>query len=301
MVELNYQLECSIRPSTKKYFENQYNYGESIKSNFHFNMGDALLNGGFDQEYIKLEQTDINLERIAFEAVLDLSAMKVDYAEIAICPYLHTKHGMTQRQVVEATICGISRGIQVANNKRLKVKLCLSLLRNAPPQINDETVNIAAAYRKSGVVAVNVIYTSTSQSLNRLTNSVKWLKNDNIALSITCLNPNDVINALELNCDRITITSDCSDPMIVEKIKEQKVVVLANVSRDIAEGRATLLYHPIATLIKQQIVCIPCLGDRRFYKKPAGELILLRDKLRVNKKLLQQNEKIVLQRCLALK
>lgn len=301
MVELNYQLEYSIRPLTRKFLLNQYKYLEDRSATFHFNLSDELLNGIINEEFLKLEQTDVVIERLCCEAVQDLFNMKVEYAEIAIAPYLHTRHGLTQRNVVDAAICGMSRGLSlIKKTGKFKCKLTLSILRGVPSVINDETVQIAASYKKSGIVGINVMGASNS-SITNMANTIKWIKNDKLILNIPCYDPTDYSNALDLGPQRIQLCGDCKDEMILARMKQDNLLVISNVSKDIQSGAQTLLSHPITNFMKHGITVVPCLGDRRFYTKPGCEIILLRDKLRVSQRIIQTNESIALKQALSFK
>ncbi len=50
------------------------------------------------------------LERIAYEAAIDLAADGVVYAEIRFCPALHTTGGMEASNVIEAVSSGLRMG-----------------------------------------------------------------------------------------------------------------------------------------------------------------------------------------------
>ena len=59
-------------------------------------------------------QTKDHLERVAFEAALDLARDGVVYAEIRFAPELHLEQGLTLHEVVEAVLEGFARGMRDA-------------------------------------------------------------------------------------------------------------------------------------------------------------------------------------------
>src|SRR5664279_452415 len=59
---------------------------------------------------VAVMQTPVGLSRIAREAVLDLAADGVVYAEIRWAPEQHTEAGLTLDQVVEAVLAGFREG-----------------------------------------------------------------------------------------------------------------------------------------------------------------------------------------------
>src|SRR5690606_8033083 len=64
-------------------------------------------------------QTAEALERVAYEAVVDLAADGVVYAEVRFAPELHQEHGLPLDAVVEAVTAGFRRGeLDVARASR---------------------------------------------------------------------------------------------------------------------------------------------------------------------------------------
>lgn len=51
------------------------------------------------------------IERISYEAVVDLAADGVVYAELRYCPSLSTRDGLADTEVVEASLAGLQRGM----------------------------------------------------------------------------------------------------------------------------------------------------------------------------------------------
>ncbi|MFW2380732.1 MAG: adenosine deaminase family protein [Acidimicrobiales bacterium] len=58
---------------------------------------------------IAVTQTVENLERVAFEAGIDLWDDGVRYAEVRFAPSLHTRHGLAREDVIEAVLEGFTR------------------------------------------------------------------------------------------------------------------------------------------------------------------------------------------------
>ncbi|HEY5010398.1 MAG TPA: adenosine deaminase, partial [Acidimicrobiales bacterium] len=59
-------------------------------------------------------QTKEHLERVAFEAAIDLARDGVVYAEIRFAPELHLENGLTLHEVVEAALEGFAHGMRDA-------------------------------------------------------------------------------------------------------------------------------------------------------------------------------------------
>ena len=80
-------------------------------------------------------QTKDHLERVAFEAVLDLARDGVVYAEIRFAPELHLEGGLTLHEVVEAVLEGFTRGMHDAEieGHAIIVRAILSAMRTPCP------------------------------------------------------------------------------------------------------------------------------------------------------------------------
>lgn len=100
---------------------------------------------------IAVMQTADALERVAYEAVLDLSADGVVYAEIRFCPALHTVRGLTHARVVEAISSGMRLGEAESG---LRWGLIIDALRQHA--WSEEMARVAFEHRKDGVVGFDL-------------------------------------------------------------------------------------------------------------------------------------------------
>jgi len=91
------------------------------------------------------------IERIAYEAVIDLSADGVVYAEIRFCPALHTILGMTTIRAVEAAAAGLANG---AEETGLRWGLIIDALRHRNHSL--EMARLATETRHLGVVGFDL-------------------------------------------------------------------------------------------------------------------------------------------------
>lgn len=89
------------------------------------------------------------LERVAYEAAVDLVADGVVYAEIRFCPWLHTARGLEPERVVEAVASGLG-----GSNTGLAWGLIIDALRTQDHAM--EMARLAVAMRKSGVVGFDL-------------------------------------------------------------------------------------------------------------------------------------------------
>lgn len=100
---------------------------------------------------VAVMQTSSALERVAYEAVIDLSADGVVYAEIRFCPPHHAKGDLSHRDVVEAVASGMSRG---ASETGLEWGLIIDSLRHLHRA--DDLARLAAACTDLGVVGFDL-------------------------------------------------------------------------------------------------------------------------------------------------
>jgi len=91
------------------------------------------------------------VERVAYEAALDLSADGVTYAEIRFCPALHTGSGMSPKRVVEAASSGLANG---ASGTGLRWGLIVDALRDRDDSL--EMARLATESRHLGVVGFDL-------------------------------------------------------------------------------------------------------------------------------------------------
>ncbi len=119
---------------------------------FHQNESGSLeaYLGAFDHTVAVMQTADA-LERVAFEAVEDLAADGVVYAELRFGPLLHTAQGLATAEVIEATLSGIQRGTAATG---VAVSLIISGLRDTTT--TEAVVRAAIPFRNEGVVGFDL-------------------------------------------------------------------------------------------------------------------------------------------------
>jgi adenosine deaminase len=105
---------------------------------------------------IAVMQTPEALARVAREAVLDLAADGVVYAEQRWAPEQHLARGMTLPETVEAVQAGIDEGLAeaAALGRTIRVGQLVTAMRHADRWI--EIAELAVAYRDAGVVGFDI-------------------------------------------------------------------------------------------------------------------------------------------------
>ncbi|MGA0188816.1 MAG: adenosine deaminase [Candidatus Nanopelagicaceae bacterium] len=105
---------------------------------------------------IAVMQTQDNLIRVARECVLDLAADGIHYAEVRGAPELFTRHGLSMRNVVEATLEGLRQGMQEAKNLGLSITTNLIICAMRQNYLSLEAAQIALEFREKGVVGFDI-------------------------------------------------------------------------------------------------------------------------------------------------
>ncbi len=100
---------------------------------------------------ISVMQTEAALERIACEALEDLAADNVVYAEIRFAPVLHLAGGMNLETVVQSVLRGLEEG-----KRRTGVEYGLILCAMRDQTVSLETAELAVSFRDDGVVGFDL-------------------------------------------------------------------------------------------------------------------------------------------------
>ena len=160
-VELHDHLDGGVRPSTIIELAAAYGIAlpetdpESLAAWFHRGADRKNLSlylEGFDVT-VSVMQTGEALERIAYEAMIDLAKDNVIYAEIRFAPVLHTRQGLNLEVVVESVIRGLARG-SAETGVRFGMILCA--MRNMDAAASLQIAELAIAFRLNGVVGFDI-------------------------------------------------------------------------------------------------------------------------------------------------
>jgi adenosine deaminase len=105
---------------------------------------------------IAVMQTPEALARVAREAVLDLAADGVVYAEQRWAPEQHLRRGLTLPDTVEAVQAGIDEGVReaAARGQIIRVGQLVTAMRHTDRW--QEVAELAVAYRDAGVVGFDI-------------------------------------------------------------------------------------------------------------------------------------------------
>jgi adenosine deaminase len=129
-------------------------------------------------------QSAANLTRIAAEAVVDLAADGVVYAELRYAPELHQRGGLTGQQVVDAVREGIEQGVAEASEagRTIRARQLLTMMRDADH--GRETAELVLANRHAGVVGGDVAGPEAGFSTARHARALRMLRTANVPVTI---------------------------------------------------------------------------------------------------------------------
>jgi len=102
---------------------------------------------------LRVLQEESALERAAFELAEDSHRENVRYLEVRYCPALHTRHGLTLPQVVDAVL----RGLDAARERfGIQTGTIICGIRHLNPRLSLMLADLAVAYQGRGVVGFDL-------------------------------------------------------------------------------------------------------------------------------------------------
>lgn len=158
--DLHVHLDGSLRPATMIELAREYEVllpytnADQLEGYMHVTDARDLVDylARFDIT-VSLMQTAESLDRIAYELIEDCAAENLRYIEVRFAPWLNTKGGLTEEQVLEAVLHGLRRG-EKDFGTRSAVIVCS--LRHRPPNESLRSAQAAVAFKDRGVVAYDL-------------------------------------------------------------------------------------------------------------------------------------------------
>ncbi len=158
--ELHCHLDGSVRPATL--LELAREYGQPMPRDDAAALGRYMLvhDARNLEEYLQrftvtlsVMQTAEALERIAYELAVDAHADGVRYLEVRYSPILNVRHGLSLGDAVEAPLRGLRRAERELG---IVARVIVCAIRSMAPDVSLELAELAAAYRKEGVVGFDL-------------------------------------------------------------------------------------------------------------------------------------------------
>jgi adenosine deaminase len=145
-IELHCHLDASVRVETVREIahETGVRYSEPLRdalvvTDQCVDLADYLRRIELAVEAMQRPQ---DLKRIATEAVEDIAADGVIYAELRFAPQLHLRRGMDMQQVLDSVSAGLREGGRLFG---VEVGLIVCCLRHEPPELSRKVAELAVA------------------------------------------------------------------------------------------------------------------------------------------------------------
>jgi adenosine deaminase len=208
---------------------------------------------------IAVMQTPAALERVAYEAAIDLAADGVVYAEIRYAPRLHTERGLAPDAVMVAVDAGLRAGSAATG---IEIGVIVDHLRQTPDA--DPVARLAVSRREAGVVAFDLSGPEAGFPPDAHRSACRIARRGGLGLTLHAGEgdgPHSIWRALDCGAQRIghgvRIIEDCvvRDGEIValgglaRAVRDQRVTLEVAISSNLDTGMyPTLAEHPVGAL-----------------------------------------------------
>lgn len=167
-------------------------------------------------------QTEDALTEAVRDVCRQMEAQGMKYVEIRFAPQLHTKKGLTQRQVTEAAIKGLPQG------KGLEAKLILCCMRmENNEKENMETIRMAEEYLGKGVAAADLAGAEAIFPTKSFEPVFRMAREAGVPFTIhagEADGPESIWTALKFGAKRIGHGVRClEDETLVEYLREHRI------------------------------------------------------------------------------
>jgi len=240
-VELHDHLDGGLRPST--IVELAREYGVELPAPDAESLGAWLHRGAARQRlslYLEgfeftcaVMRTREAIERVAREAIEDLAADGVVYAELRFAPILLLRDDLDLESIVQAALRGLEAG-------KRKTGTCFGLIlcamRNMAPSFSLETAELAVAYRDRGVVGFDIAGDESGHPPKRHLEAFQYIREKNFNITIhagEAFGPESIWQALQVcGAHRIGHGTRLVEDMAVSGTRIDKMGSLASYVRD---------------------------------------------------------------------
>lgn len=173
------------------------------------------------------------IERVAVEAVEDLSAEGVVYAELRFAPVLNTRGGMDLESVVAAAVRGLGEG---GRRTGMAWGLILCAMRDMDARISLETARLAESWRDRGVVGFDIAGDERGHPPRRHQEAFQFIRDRNFNITIhagEAFGPESIWQALQsCGAHRIGHGTRLSEDMVLQGGRIAEMGRLAAYVRD---------------------------------------------------------------------
>jgi adenosine deaminase len=188
------------------------------------------------------------LERAAYELAVDCADENVRYIEVRFSPILHTRHGLSLKESVEA----VRDGLQRAERERgIQTGIILCGIRHISPESSLVLAQLALEYKGAGVVGFDLAGAEEHFPAKKHREAFFLILNNNINCTVhagEAFGPTSIAQAVHY-CGAHRIghgTRLREDPDLMEYVNDHRIALEMCLSSNVQTGAvASLEQHPI--------------------------------------------------------
>lgn len=200
---------------------------------------------------LEIMQTKENIEQIATALAKNLKEDGVIYAEIRFAPNLHTKQGLTKKQVVDAVLKGLKK-------VNIKTNLLLCCMRNDTIESNKKIIDLAQIYH----IAIDLAGDEANYQTEKFSQLFIYAKEKNVPFTIhagEADGPSSIASALKFGAKRIGhgIHIIENQELMKQAIKNKILLEVCPTSNIQTASAPSYETHPIKQLHENHLqICI---------------------------------------------
>ena len=174
---------------------------------------------------LQVMRTPQAIERVTYELIIDLAAQGVDQAELRFAPQFCAVT-TSQKEIVEAAIRGLNRGIQ---ETKIKAGLILCAMRGSDFETNMETLLLVKEYLGKGVIAFDIAGAEIVFKTHLYADLFAKAREFNIPFTIHAGEgdgPESIRTALDFRAKRLGHGIRVyEDPELMKRVRDEKIVL----------------------------------------------------------------------------
>ena len=196
----------------------------------------------------RLLQTEKALTLSTFDLIRNLEAQGLFYAELRFAPQHYTQQGLTQQQTVAAILKGVDMAKKAGFHIQIGILLCM--LVNGSPADNQETAELAVAYKDIGIAGLDLAGPESAVPMSEFESLFHFAYQSGLPFTIhagECGDYENISRAISFGARRIGhgCAARFSEECMRLLEKEQIVLEMCPTSNVQTKAVPTLAEHPI--------------------------------------------------------